>query len=288
MPASQTISSEIVPPKLVGEAVHLNVVAYQAARAIGPLCAGFVLARWGVQWAFAIDAISYLVALMTLLSIRSNSTPSRSGLHTWTFRQTWRMPGVAIGVVATAVIALFGPPIVQLTAVLADVSFKVDASGYGLLLGSYGFGSFAGALVLSLTAHRMRKSRVVTLSAIVFGLSLIALSATDQFAIGLFAIALAGSCFSISLGSLNSGIQTSATHNARGKAVGLYLISLNGAAAVGALAAGWASGHAAVTTVVAVLGSALAFGTILLFSSRRLTALDVVPERGAPVIQQAR
>lgn len=278
MPASQTLASEIVPPSLIANAVHLNVVALQGARALGPLLAGFVLANWGAGWAFGIDAASFLFALVTLLLVRTTRmahADTSVERPDPTVRQTWKVQGIATGVILTAIIALLGPPVVQLSTLLADQTFHVDANGYGRLLGAYGVGSLSGALLLSFLAHRYRRSTTVTTAVLCFGLALMALGVGHSYVVGLVAIALAGTCFSISLGSLNSGIQTASPMSSRGKAVSLYLIALNGGAAIGALIGGWASGFLAPETVVGIAGLLLALVGVVYTLRPTLQQLDL-------------
>lgn len=282
MPATQTLASEIVPPEFLSNAVHLNVVAFQAARAGGPLLAGLILVTWGPGWAFAIDAASFLFAFTTLLLVRTTRR-QRSQVTAiagrGVFRQVWATPGIAIGVVLTATVSLLGPPVVQLSTLLADQVFHVNANGYGRLLAAYGVGSFVGALLLSLLAHRHQRSSTIIATVIGFGASLMLLGSVDSYVVGIFAMTACGICFSISLGSLNSGIQEASPDSSRGRTVALYLIVLNGGAAVGALVGGWMSDVMSATTVVAINGVLLAAVGIVCLMRPTLRQLDRAQSR---------
>jgi MFS family permease len=269
MPAAQTVAGELVPPSALANAIHGNVVAYQAARAIGPLLAGFVLASSGPGLAFAIDSATYAVALLTLALVRVvhhvDAKPSPSG----TIRDVWATPGIAQGVIATGVLAFLGPPVIYLSTLLAEEVFDVGPAAYGWLLASYGIGSVAGAVALGTLSRTHAARTLIIAGTALLGAGHLLTGFTEVYSLGLLGIALAGICGSLALGSLNAVIQTRAHAGNRGKAVALYLIALNAGGACGSFAGGAAADHVSVGTVVGVAGLALLpLAAVLRFQAR--------------------
>ena len=61
------------------QAVALNSMTFNLARAIGPASAAGVIATLGIPWAFAINSASYLLLFAGLLLVRPRA---RSGART--------------------------------------------------------------------------------------------------------------------------------------------------------------------------------------------------------------
>ena len=63
-PAYQSAVREVVPLQLLGAAVVLNGVSFNAARALGPALGGAVVATAGAEAAFLANALSYLPLIL--------------------------------------------------------------------------------------------------------------------------------------------------------------------------------------------------------------------------------
>lgn len=237
MPAAHTIASEMMPRAAIPNAVHLNLVTFQVARALGPLAAGLILTHWGAGLAFALDAASFAFAFVTLLFVHANRSSTAGDAFrdpAEGLRHVLRTPGIAAGVTLALSISIVGLPVVQLSTLLADQTFHVDANGYGRLLAAYGFGSLTGALMLSVIGSRYTRHSVVTAASFAFAVALLVLGFGHSYPLGIAAMASAGACFSLALGTLNAAIQTASAPRSRGKAIALYLVAFNGGAAAGA------------------------------------------------------
>src|SRR5919202_6348026 len=65
-PAWQAIVAELVPARQLANAVALNGVGFNVARAIGPALGGLVVAAAGPAWVFLLNAVSFLAVLAAL------------------------------------------------------------------------------------------------------------------------------------------------------------------------------------------------------------------------------
>jgi MFS family permease len=70
VPAQQSLIAALVEEEDVPQAVALNSMTFNLARAIGPASAAGVIAALGIPWAFAINAGSYLLLVAGLLVSR--------------------------------------------------------------------------------------------------------------------------------------------------------------------------------------------------------------------------
>ena len=71
-PARQAFIHQIVGNDLIRNAVTLNSVLVNAARAIGPAAAGVILAAVGAGWCFAINAASFVAVVFSLWMMRTD------------------------------------------------------------------------------------------------------------------------------------------------------------------------------------------------------------------------
>ena len=71
MPVRQAFTPDIVHERAhMSNAIALNSVTFNAARLVGPAAAGFILAAVGEAACFAVNALSYVATIYTLLVIR--------------------------------------------------------------------------------------------------------------------------------------------------------------------------------------------------------------------------
>ena len=70
IPAQQSLIAALVDEADVPQAVALNSMTFNLARAIGPASAAGVIATLGIPWAFAINSVSYLLLFAGLLLVR--------------------------------------------------------------------------------------------------------------------------------------------------------------------------------------------------------------------------
>src|SRR5581483_3986789 len=70
VPSQQSLIAALVQPDDVPQAVALNSMTFNLARAIGPASAAGVIAGLGIPWAFALNSGSYLALVAGLLAVR--------------------------------------------------------------------------------------------------------------------------------------------------------------------------------------------------------------------------
>ena len=66
IPARQAMIVELVAREDIVDAIALNSGGFNLARIIGPSIAAIVLAKYGLAWCFAINALSYFAVLASL------------------------------------------------------------------------------------------------------------------------------------------------------------------------------------------------------------------------------
>lgn len=69
-PSRRGLVTELVEPHEIGNAMSLNTTVMTGSRIFGPALAGLLIGPLGTAWLFAINAVSYLAVLGSLLAIR--------------------------------------------------------------------------------------------------------------------------------------------------------------------------------------------------------------------------
>ena len=258
IPARQSLIVELVGRKDLREAIALNSSGFNLARIIGPWIGAFVIGTFGIEWCFALNALSFLAVLWGLFRIRlpawvpvAATVSTREGI-----RQLWRYMRqtreVSIVMRLVGVYSILGIPYLTLMPVVARDVLGTGARGYGLLLGCVGLGGLAGALFLASVGTRFSRGRLLGRTSQAFAVLLIAFSFVRVPELA-YPVLLATGFAMIMNNALANGILQSIVPDAmRGRLMAAYSIAVVGLSqVVGALLAG---------VVAAAFGAAWAIG----------------------------
>ena len=270
----------------------LNGMNNQLARIIGPVIGGVAVATGGLALVTFLDAVTFLVAALLLVAIRSDRTraappPDRSELaaaaamgdahhesleaeatSAWSrLRREWRegldvvlQQPVLRALLVFFVITRIGEGLVgTLFVPWATDALHTDASGYGLLLSTQAIGGLAGAFVVGRYGARIAPLRLLVVSSIVFGLIDLVLFTYPAF-YPVLAPALVGMVIvgvpAAAMGAANQTLQqTYAADAHRGRVVGALMAVGALGSLVGAVAAGFLGEALPVIPLLIVQGS---------------------------------
>src|SRR4051794_20434085 len=79
MPARQALTPNLVPREHLANALTLNTIMFQVAAVIGPALGGIVIGQLGVTWAYAFNAVSFLVVIAALLMMKGVGRQAAEG-----------------------------------------------------------------------------------------------------------------------------------------------------------------------------------------------------------------
>src|SRR5919201_5129438 len=145
-PAWQAIIPDLVERQELTSAVALNAAGFNVARALGPALGGFVVAAAGPAAAFLLNAGSFLGVLAPIY--RWRPTPAQSdappedmlGATAAGMRYVRHAPALQAVLIRIGVFMLGASALWALLPVMARHELGLDATGYGIVLGSLGFG----------------------------------------------------------------------------------------------------------------------------------------------------
>jgi MFS family permease len=277
VPTMQALVPALVEEADLDQAIALNSITFNLARAIGPALGAVALVTLGAAAAFGLNAATYCVLILALLMIRPREVERRSTGGDGSVREGLRYvrsePGLVVLLIGVTALGFGTDPVNTLTPAMAEilgggdalVGWMVSAFGIGAALMAFGVGSLRQRFALG-------PMGVVGLGVLAAGLFLFA--ASPVVAVALAALAIAGVGFLIALTALTTELQRRVPEALLGRVMALWTVAFLGSRPVAALfdgAIGDAFGPRRAITLAACLTAAVAFWV---HAARRRHGLD--------------
>ncbi|MGW0043232.1 MFS transporter [Rhodococcus sp. NPDC003348] len=246
-PARQSFVLEMVGPEDLRNAVSLNSVLVNAARAIGPAIAGLVIATGGLGICFLLNALSFVAVVASLVRLDvaalrpSPPAPREPGQLREGLSYVARTPGLLVPLLMMALVGCLAYEFQVVLPVLARDTFGGDASVYGFMTAAMGVGAVLGGLFVA--ARGRTGIPALIASAALFGVVIgaAALAPTLWLALVLLVCVGAASVGFLSVG--NSTLQLEAAPHMRGRVMALWSVAFLGSTPVGGPIAGAVAEH---------------------------------------------
>jgi MFS family permease len=237
-PAWQSIVPEVVCAENHAAAVALNSAGFNLARAVGPAIGGVVIAATSSGIAFLINAASLFGVIVFLLRWRRPDFQKAHSVRMLEsmkagFRYARSAPIVHCVLVRTGAFSVAASSLLALLPLIARTSCEYGATGYGLLLGSFGLGALLGAAFLPRMRDRFSVDGVVATAVVLFALMTFAAGRVHIFNWLLLILFLSGTAWIAILACLNVAAQTMSPPWLRARTLSMYLLILQGGMAIG-------------------------------------------------------
>jgi MFS family permease len=242
-PARQAFVLEMVGATDLRNAVTLNSVTVNAARAVGPAIAGVLIATVGVGVCFLANAASFVAVVASLMTMDklalSPSKPTRrakrqmrQGLSYVRHNRRLAVPLVMMGMVGMLTYE-FQVSLPE----LARHTFHGNSEVYGFMTAAMGIGAVIGGLVTA--ARGSTGLRPLIAAATGFGVVTLMAALAPNLPLELVALALVGwgSVSFLALG--NSTLQLNADASMRGRVMALWAVAFLGSTPIGGPTIGW-------------------------------------------------
>ena len=248
-PAWAALVPELVPLDMVAEAVALNAVAFNLARAVGPAIGGLVLARFGATTTFLLNAASFGVVMIALVKYRSDKPPPKASMRplSSTFSEPWSLV-IRPGDVRSSFIAMIGFTLgagifYALTPAFAKVTLGATPFAYGLMIGAMGGGAVLGASILKRLRSRFSPRALVTATMLTFAFFVAAVSRMSSVPAAMVMLVPAGVGWLGSFSSLQALVQIWAPERLRARVVALYQMAHLATWAIASSLGGFVADH---------------------------------------------
>jgi MFS family permease len=242
-PTRQVFVNELVGPRHLRNAISINSSVFQLGGLIGPAIAGILLEAVGAGWAFAINAVTCVITVLTLGAlkksklIRSTPLPREKGQLAQGLRYIKRKPAIFWSIVMVAILSVFALTMPVILASYANDTFKVGAGGYGLFNTLVAAGALTGGL-LSTRRTSVRLRTVILMGALWGALQALGSVMPNEFGFGVTLVAL-GVANLLFITAANSLVQLSSNIGIRGRVMSVYVLVLLGGQAIGGPIMGW-------------------------------------------------
>jgi MFS family permease len=274
VPTRQSFLIEMVGRGHVVNAIALNSAAFNGARIIGPVIAGFSIEYFGMPACFFINAASFLAVIFALskMEARGEARAKSEGIVSdfmkgVDFIRSKRK--ILNVIVIIAIYSLVGLPYISLLPVFAGEIFHRGAKGLGFLVGASGIGALIGALGVAARWNIEENTRFMSLAGLCFSFALFVFSVSKLFWLSIIVIALGGWGMISYLALANSYIQISVPDELRGRVMSVYSFVFLGLAPVGNAIMGFAADTIGTTHAITV-GGAICIITSIFFARRYL------------------
>ena len=245
-PARQAFVSEMVEDRRdLPNAIALNSSMVNGSRIIGPSIGGLLIAGFGEGWCFAIDAISYLAVIASLLAMRVDRRPHDGTVemhlldelrHGWNY--VLHSVPIRSALTLVAIVSTAGTPYTVLMPAIAAVELHGGPNTLGLLMTATGVGALTGALYLAQRETVVGLGRIIMYATLVFGVGLVAFSMTTSLWMACVVLAIAGGGFMVHLAATNTILQTIVEERLRGRVMSFYTMAFFGTVPIGSLLGG--------------------------------------------------
>jgi MFS family permease len=254
LPARQALVPNLVPREHLPNALSLNTIMFQVAAVTGPALGGIVIAQLGVAWAYAGNALSFLVVMAAILMMRdvSKTREANAGgegvptvqpdftLHAALegLRFVFRSPLIR----STMLLDFFATFFSSATALLpiyAQDILGVGAHGYGWLYAAPATGAIVASAIMVRAVDVIRRRGWVLVGAVMaYGLATVAFGVSRSFWLSFGCLAATGASDTVSTIFRNLIRQLETPDHLRGRMTGVNMVFFMGGPQLGELEAG--------------------------------------------------
>lgn len=272
IPCRQAFVPEMVDRREdLANAIALNSSMFNSARLLGPSIAGVLIAISGEAMCFALDSISFVAVISSLLMMSVPPRPRRPhAQHVLAdlaegVRYTWKSPPIKAVLINLALVTLASVPLGVLMPVFAKDILHGGPTMLGTLMAASGIGALAGGLALAARRSVWEIVPIIPLATMILGAALIAFGLSHWLWLSLPLVTVTGFCALMQTASSNTLVQTLVDDDKRGRVMSLFVVCFQGMMPLGALFAGLLAktylgpGRTLVLSGLACIAAALAF-----------------------------
>jgi MFS family permease len=294
LPARLAFVIDLVGREDLPNAIALNSLLFNTARAVGPALAAVVFARLGAGATghtaagvcFLLNGLSFVAVLAALAwmdlpppspptplprsggeggrllpspPLRGRGVGGEGGNSLWEgFRYLGLHPGLILLLVLSGAMSFFGWPILSLLPAVADQCLGESTGGYAWMLSAIGSGALIASLLVASFGSRLRRRWFLAAGVALASSSLLCLPAAHSLAAAVGCCTVLGCGLILFFPTSQAIMQLNSADHVRGRVMGIWSMVLSGAHPLGHLLAGQAADRHGVPLVLAVMGVGIA------------------------------
>jgi MFS family permease len=267
-PAFRAWPARLLTPDLYTSALALEVVYYQSAALVGPALAGILSARFGFEYAYLLDVVSYVAVIVALAGMRPSPPTAERATVGWStigeglrFLRGRQVLQGTFWIDLNAMI--FGLPAALYPAFVLDV-LDASPSLVGLLYSAEALGALLVALVSGRAKHVRRQGLVTLVACVCWGAGIIGFGLSPTLWVALIFLMLASASDMVSGLYRDAILKTVTPDEMRGRLEGVSLAVVGTGPSLGNAEAGLLASITSVRFSIVSGGMACILGAGLL------------------------
>jgi MFS family permease len=290
-PPLSSLLPNLVPRVDLPGAISLASVQMNLSRVVGPAIGGVLLSSIHASGVFAINAATYLFAVLGAVVIRAvpQSPPSGEiGLQRLLggVAVARRDPLIRSVLLTIASISFFCLPFIGLMPVIAAQNLGLDVNGlsYGLLFACFGLGAACGAIAVGSVLVGYRREVIIPCCLTAFGAMLFTFALLHDAGPAFPVVFAVGFFYFATVTTLSTRLQATLDDAVRGRVMALYMMGFGGTIPLGLLAAGPIAAGTSVSDVL--IGGAVVAVVIAATVAPRSLAREVHHPRAVQPLEE--
>jgi MFS family permease len=246
VPARQALIPSLVPREDLANAYSMNSIASKVGGILGPAISGIVIAYLGLQWAYWINAISFLAVIAALIAM--GDFPTTVVKKPLSVRGTFRDIREGIEFIkdspiifSVMILDFFGTFFSSANTLLPFVARDILHVGpiqYGWLSASQSIGTMMMGLYLSQKTKLHRQGMLLSVSVVGFGLATLVFGVSTSLWLTMLALILVGAFDGLSSIIRNTVRQLLTPDAMRGRMMSITQIFFKGGPQLGEMESG--------------------------------------------------
>jgi predicted MFS family arabinose efflux permease len=280
-PAYSAMLPQLVDREDLPGAIALHSAQMNGSRVIGPVIGALLDAALGAPAVFAVNGLSYLFVIASLLSVRLPaplvSATAARGLRRLGagFAVARRDVVVRRCLVTIATFSLVSLTFVGQFPVVAGRNLGIDerSGAYGILYACFGVGAVIGALSIGTVFSQSSKERIVRVALVAYAVALTVFALLRTAAPAYPVVLVVGLTYFAFITSLSTVLQQNLRDHERGSVTALWIMGFGGMVPIGNLLAGPII-EATSMTAVMLVGAVAALALVPYARLERVPAAD--------------
>jgi predicted MFS family arabinose efflux permease len=242
-PAYSALLPTLVDREDLQNAIALNSIQFNLARVVGPALGGIALAKLGAAWCFALNGVSYIAVIFSLLMIRPRFVPGKTGESVIKSMREGvefiRKREGMVSLMALAFLATFlSYPLITFLPVMARDVFHGSSNTFTLFLCVSGAGSITGALLVAGSRAKMGQAKRSVSSMLVLGILIAGFGLSRNLTLSTVLVFCAGAALMIVFALNMSLVQVHVSDAMQGRVMSVYNVAFRGGMPLGSVVAG--------------------------------------------------
>ena len=245
-PARQAfVSEQVLDKTAVTNAVALNNTLFNIARVIGPALGGILIAAVGIPWTFALNALSFIAVIASLVMMEAGRTPvraERSDMKTEVvggIKYIRDNPAIMSLLAIVGFLSLFVLNFNVTVPSFSKIALGMGSDAYGGLMAVMGAGALAAGLMVAFGGDKVEpKPAFVYAAGFILCIGTILVGVQRNLILSGLFLAVCGFGMSLLTTMCNTSVQMQSSDKMRGMVMSVYNLVFVGVTPFGSLYSG--------------------------------------------------